>query len=171
MSTVPPAPDTARIHRVMVLLQEAAPQWGVPVVGVVAHRTRDPFQILVSCLLILRTWDESTAEASRRLFTLARTPEALLRLPVPRIEAAIRPVGFYRTKARRLKELAQVLVERFRGKVPGDLETLLTLPGVGRKTAVQPLSRGVRVSPHRSGTEPMINTPGVVLTFLAWRIL
>jgi len=96
---------------------------------------RPPFEILVSCLLSLRTRDETTGPASRRLFRRARTPAGLLRLSPRAIERAIYPVGFYRTKARTLRRLARVLRDRHAGRVPDDLEALLALPGVGRKTA------------------------------------
>jgi len=105
------------------------------VVTAFARESRDPFAILVSCLLSLRTRDETTGPASRRLFRLARTPAALLRLAPRAIERAIYPVGFYRTKARTLRALARLLLERHRGRVPVDLDALLALPGVGRKTA------------------------------------
>ncbi|TMA62352.1 MAG: endonuclease III [Deltaproteobacteria bacterium] len=111
------------------------PAWRAPVVAAFARERRDPFSILVSCLLSLRTRDETTGPASRRLFRLARTPAALLRLSPRTIERAIYPVGFYRTKARTLRALARLLLERHRGGVPADLDALLALPGVGRKTA------------------------------------
>jgi len=107
-------------------------QWRVPIVGQYRH---DPFETLISCLLSLRTKDATTAAASARLFALARTPPAILRLPRRTIERAIYPVGFYRTKARTILEISRTLVERHRGKVPGDIDQLLELKGVGRKTA------------------------------------
>jgi endonuclease-3 len=107
-------------------------QWRVPIVGQYRH---DPFETLISCLLSLRTKDATTAAASARLFALARTPPAMLRLPRRTIERAIYPVGFYRTKARTILEISRTLVERHRGKVPGDIDELLELKGVGRKTA------------------------------------
>jgi len=96
---------------------------------------RDPFKVLISCLLSLRTQDKVTGEASQRLFTLAQTPEALSRLPVAKIEKAIYPVGFYRVKARRIKDLSGTLVHEYKGRVPNSIEELLLLKGVGRKTA------------------------------------
>jgi endonuclease-3 len=96
---------------------------------------RDPFKVLISCLLSLRTQDKVTGEASQRLFTLAQTPEALSRLPVAKIEKAIYPVGFYRVKARRIKDLSRTLVHEYKGRVPNSIEELLLLKGVGRKTA------------------------------------
>lgn len=106
-----------------------------PAVTQVGARSRDPFQILISCLLSLRTRDPVTLPASQRLFERARTPQQLLNLPSKSIERLIYPVAFYRVKAQRIHEICQHLIGRFQGKVPDTLEELLTLPGVGRKTA------------------------------------
>ena len=125
----------AEIDRIVRTLQRTSRRWNPTAVGAVAQDSRDPFQILISCLVSLRTKDEVTAEASARLFRLARTPRTVLRLPAARIARAIYPAGFYRTKARTIRELCRALLEKHGGKVPGDLETLLTLKGVGRKTA------------------------------------
>jgi len=95
----------------------------------------DAFQVLISTMLSLRTKDATTEEAFGRLFAIANSPERILRTPLAEIEKAIFPVGFYRTKARNIKEVAGILVERHGGKVPGDMDALLALPGVGRKTA------------------------------------
>ena len=97
--------------------------------------SRDPFLVLISCLLSLRTKDEVTEGASRRLFAVARTPQQMLNLSLPKIRKLIYPVGFYRTKTRRIHQICHHLLGRFRGRVPETLEDLLTLPGVGRKTA------------------------------------
>ena len=104
----------------------------MPIVGQYSH---DPFETLISCLLSLRTQDATTDAASARLFALARTPPAMLRLPRRTIERAIFPVGFYRTKARTILEVSRAIVEEHAGKVPSDLDRLLELKGVGRKTA------------------------------------
>ena len=123
------------VDRTLARLRRALPEWRAPVVTEFAAAGRDPFQVLVSCLLSLRTRDETTGPASRRLFRRARTPAGLLRLSPRAIERAIYPVGFYHTKARTLRRLALALRERHEGRVPDDLEALLALPGVGRKTA------------------------------------
>jgi endonuclease-3 len=123
------------IHKVISILKREVRRWQTPVVGVIAEESKDPFCILISCLLSLRTQDKTTAQASQRLFSLAKTPEEMVRLPVRLIEQAIYPVGFYRTKARRIKSLCRDLLQRFNGRVPGSLEELLALKGVGRKTA------------------------------------
>jgi endonuclease-3 len=123
------------VGRALGALRRALPGWRAPVVVAFADEDRDPFRVLVSCLLSLRTRDETTAAASRRLFALARTPAELVRLRTGRLARTIYPVGFYRTKARTLRRLATVLLERHQGRVPNDLDALLSLPGVGRKTA------------------------------------
>ena len=123
------------IHPVIRRLQGASKAWVLPAVSQVGVRTRDPFQILISCLLSLRTKDQVTGQASGRLFARARTPQQMLALPLQSIRKLIYPVGFYRTKARRIHQICRHLLGRFLGKVPDTLEELLTLPGVGRKTA------------------------------------
>jgi endonuclease-3 len=102
---------------------------------VVSTESGDPFRVLVACLLSLRTQDTTTGPAAARLFALAHTPAAMLRLTPREIERAIYPVGFYRTKARVILGLCRDLLERFGGAVPDDIDALLTLKGVGRKTA------------------------------------
>ena len=96
---------------------------------------KDPFLTLISCLLSLRTKDEVTARASERLFTLAKTPEEMLNLKKEEIEAAIYPVGFYKRKAEQILEICRVLVEKYDSRVPDEIDELLKLKGVGRKTA------------------------------------
>ena len=107
----------------------------VPIVDLIAAQTQDPFKVLVATILSARTKDEVTAEAARRLFARAETPEQLAKLTVPELEKLIFPVGFFRNKAKHLSELPQALFERFAGKVPCEIDDLVTLPGVGRKTA------------------------------------
>ncbi len=125
----------ADIDRIIRTLRRTSRLWNPTAVSAVAQDSRDPFRVLISCLISLRTKDEVTAEASARLFRLARTPRALLALPASRIARTIYPAGFYRTKARTIKGLCRALLQQHDGKVPDDLETLLTLKGVGRKTA------------------------------------
>jgi len=94
-----------------------------------------PFVTLISCLLSLRTKDEVTDKASRQLLKLYNTPEQLSSLQVQKIQYLIYPVGFYKTKARRIREISKTLLEKYNGAVPDTIEELLTLKGVGRKTA------------------------------------
>jgi len=120
------------IHEVVRILKREIRRWPVPAL---AKYVETPFTILISCILSLRTQDKTTLAASDRLFEIARTPEALLKVPVKRIEKAIYPVSFYRTKARTIHAICEQLLTRFGGSVPSDLEELLSLTGVGRKTA------------------------------------
>ena len=105
-------------------------------------RKQDPFRVLVSCFISLRTRDEVTDAASERLFALADTPQGLLDLTGEEIEKAIYPAAFYRTKAKTLQHLCRDLIDRFDGRVPDTLENLLELKGVGRKTANLTLTLG-----------------------------
>ena len=123
------------IHPIISILKKEARQLKMPVVGIIAQETQDPFKVLISCLLSLRTRDETTETASARLFKLAETPGRMLRLRADQIEAAIYPVSFYRNKAKQILSICRDLLEKFDGRVPDALEALLTLPGVGRKTA------------------------------------
>ncbi len=132
----------AEIDRIVRTLRWSSRRWKPTALAGVAEGSRDPFRVLIGCLISLRTKDEVTAEASARLFRLARTPRAMLRLPAARIARAIYPAGFYRTKARTIKGVCRTLLEAHGGTVPDDLETLLTLKGVGRKTANLVLTTG-----------------------------
>jgi len=116
-------------------LQRNAPSWNPTALTVLAERDRDPFRVLIACILSLRTQDTTTGPASDRLFAAAATPQAMLELPARRIAKLIYPVGFYRTKARVILGICRDLLERFGGRVPDTIDELLTLKGVGRKTA------------------------------------
>mgnify|MGYP001376760509 FL=1 len=100
-----------------------------------AEEKGDPFQVLIATLLSAQTKDAVTLEASTRLFRRARTPQTLSRLSIPTLERLIYPVSFYRNKARHVKEASRQIISRFGGIVPSTMSDLLTLPGVGRKTA------------------------------------
>ena len=120
------------LRHVVRILKREIRKWPVPAIG---QYTETPFTVLMSCLLSLRTQDKTTIAASDRLFAIARDPKAMLATPVPIIEKAIYPVSFFRNKARDIHAICEMLFERFGGKVPSDMESLLSLPGVGRKTA------------------------------------
>ena len=123
------------VHAVLRALKLFSKSHDLPAVERIERDSSDPFLVLISCLISLRTKDEVTEAASRRLFAAARTPQQMLNLPLPKIRRLIYPAGFYRTKAQRIRQICQHLLGRFRGRVPETLEELLTLPGVGRKTA------------------------------------
>jgi len=127
--------ENERIRKIVEILREEKKNWNVPIVTLMSQTGSDPFKILVATVLSLRTKDEVTAKAAERLFQVADTPEKLLKLEEDEMASLIYPVGFYRRKAKNLKEIAKILIEKYGGKVPDDLEELLKLPGVGRKTA------------------------------------
>jgi endonuclease III len=127
--------SAAEIGAVIRTLRRQAPSWRPTAVAEVAAEQPDPFRVLIACLLSLRTQDATTREASERLFRVADTPAAMLRLSPARISRLIFPVGFYRTKARAIRQISRDLIERFGGAVPDEIDALLTLKGVGRKTA------------------------------------
>ncbi|OGL17011.1 MAG: endonuclease III [Candidatus Rokubacteria bacterium RIFCSPLOWO2_12_FULL_71_22] len=121
--------------RVLRRLRRTAPRWSPTALATIAEGTRDPFRVLVACILSLRTQDTTTGPASERLFAVAKTPATMLRLTPRAIERLIYPVGFYRTKARVILGLCRDLLARWDGRVPDTIDALLTLKGVGRKTA------------------------------------
>ena len=133
---------TVRAERLIADIAKSAGVGPVPSVSRIARRKRDPFRILISTLISLRTKDEVTDKASHRLFALADTPAAIEKLPVRKIEKAIFPAGFYKTKARRIKEIAGRLRREYRGRVPDSVDELLKFKGVGRKTATLVVSLG-----------------------------
>lgn len=134
--------ENKRIEKIIHILRKAVRSLTTPSVTLVGRKWKSPFLVLISCILSLRTKDATTLGASQRLFALAMTPKKMLTLKKERIERAIYPVGFYHTKARNIKSICKDLVEKFNGKVPDDLETLLTFQGVGRKTANLVLTEG-----------------------------
>ncbi len=123
------------IHAALRILRRQAPKWQTPVVTLIAEASDSPFKVLISCILSLRTQDSTTAQASRRLFALADSPETMVRLSAKRIEQVIFPVGFYRTKAKTILEICRNLNENYRGRVPDEIDELIKFKGVGRKTA------------------------------------
>lgn len=123
------------IHDVVRILRRETKKWNVPIVTLMSQTERNPFKILIATVLSLRTKDEVTAEASSSLFQVADNPYDILKLEEEEIEGLIYPVGFYRRKAKNIKEICRILIESYNGKVPDEIEELLKLPGVGRKTA------------------------------------
>lgn len=131
-----PAPligDT--VGRALRVLRRESKGWSAPVIALEAAERGDPFRTLIGCILSLRTKDETTAEAAPRLFERAATTHAMIELGEREIEQLIYPVGFYRTKAHVIVGICRDLIERFGGRVPDKIDALMTLKGVGRKTA------------------------------------
>jgi len=123
------------IHSVIKILKKELDLGEMPIVSHLAESEPDPFVILISTLLSLRTKDEVTELATERLFGLASTPAGMLKVPANKIAKTIYPVGFYRVKARTIHHVCRELIERFDSRVPDNLEDLLGIKGVGRKTA------------------------------------
>jgi endonuclease-3 len=117
----------------MSIMKDTVKNYKVPIITLIAVQEKDPFKVLITTMLSARTKDDITAAASNRLFSVAPTPQKLAKLSVNEIEKLIYPVGFYKTKAPRIKETSQMVLDY--GEVPDTIEELLKLPGVGRKTA------------------------------------
>ena len=130
------------IHRVMAILREESRSWRTPAVTIVAEDSLSPYKVLVSCIISLRTKDEVTTHASKRLFEHAATPEAMQQLPAKEIAKLIYPAGFYRNKAEQILEISRRLVAEYGGRMPDTLDELLAFRGVGRKTANLVLTLG-----------------------------
>lgn len=127
-------PPLFDIDSALKIIRQENKRFAEPIVTTIS-RERTPFHVLISCLLSLRTRDQTTREASNRLFAIADNPEDIMKIPAERLEKLIYPVGFYRTKARKIKEICGVLIQTYQGKVPDEIDELLKLNGVGRKTA------------------------------------
>ena len=149
-----PVPPRGRITTVLRRLGKAISGLEEPAVEKIAEdQQSDAFQVLIATMLSAQTRDAVTAAASRRLFAVARTPRTMAKLPAARIEKLIYPVSFYRNKALHVIETCRAIVTRFNGVVPRTMEELLTLPGVGRKTA-----NLVLILAHRSGDNICVDT-------------
>jgi endonuclease III len=127
--------DNSEMSKVYVILKRETAAYKVPVVDLIQLQTNDPFKVLVATILSARTLDRTTTDAARKLFSKAKTIDELEKLSVLEIEKLIYPVGFYKNKAKFLKELPLKINEMYFGKIPNNVDELVTLPGVGRKTA------------------------------------
>lgn len=123
------------IREVFGRLEEEMNKWETPLVDAMATTGDDPFRILIATILSLRTRDTVTSVVSRNLFEQADTPQAILALPRETLREIIRPVGFYNNKTDTIRKICQQLLDQYGGEVPDELNELLKLPGVGRKTA------------------------------------
>ena len=132
------------IDAIVRILKREVRAWELPLVTKMAKHKQDPFKILISTILSARTKDEVTAGATERLFSLADSPEEMAALALDAIAEAVSPVGFYRTKARYIRESCEALIERHGSRVPDSMEALVALPGVGRKTANLVMTQGFR---------------------------
>ena len=103
---------------------------------------KNPYLVLICCILSLRTNDKTTYPATLRMLELAKTPEDMMKVDVEKLEKAIYPVGFYKNKAQQIVDLSKLIVEKYNGKVPDTIEELVKIKGVGRKTANLTLAKG-----------------------------
>lgn len=153
---LPPQPHVParRVTAVMRRLAKAIQGYDEPAVEKIADDQKDdPFQVLIATMLSAQTRDEVTHAAATRLFRVARSARTMAKLPVADIERLIYPVSFYRHKAVHVKHTCELILTRFGGQVPSTMEELLTLPGVGRKTA-----NLVLILAHRSGENICVDT-------------
>ena len=132
------------IIKTIRLIEKQIQPYVVPSVTKIAAR-RDPYQVLISCILSLRTKDKTTIEASKRLFKAAPDPLSLVKLSRERLEKLIYPVGFYRNKTKVILDISCKLIKAFDGEVPNKLEDLLAFKGVGPKTANLVLGLGFNI--------------------------
>lgn len=123
------------IHNILKKLEDFVKKFESPVVTREAEKSKDPFRILIATILSLRTKDKTTEGAAMRLFNIADNPYGILKLSSEEIEKIIYPVGFYKRKARLIIDISKEILEKYNGKVPSNLDSLLSITGVGRKTA------------------------------------
>ncbi|MBI5392213.1 endonuclease III [Candidatus Woesearchaeota archaeon] len=131
------------IPEIVSKVKEATKTFTIPIVTEISWE-RNPFKVLISCLLSLRTRDSVTAKVCNRLFKIADTPEKLVKVPIKKLESLIYSVNFYKGKAERIHTICKIILEKYHGNVPDTMEELLTLKGVGRKTAGITLVYGFR---------------------------
>lgn len=137
--------DTPTIEKLIAILRKEVQQYNAPIVTLVAQTHHDPFRVLIATVLSLRTKDDVTAKACKRLFAVADTPQAMCKMNAQKIEQLIYPVGFYRVKAKNILRICHKLVDEYQGKVPDNLDELLNFPNVGRKTANLVLTEGYNI--------------------------
>ncbi|MDA3855804.1 MAG: endonuclease III [Candidatus Woesearchaeota archaeon] len=130
---------------IVSILDEEVKNWNVPVITLIALQDKDPFKVLISTILSLRTKDEVTIEASKRLYTKLTKPEDIYELSSKDIEKLIYPIGFYKRKSIQIVDICKSLVEKYDSVVPSDLDELLRFKGVGRKTANLVLAEGYQI--------------------------
>jgi endonuclease-3 len=132
------------IHQVIEILRESAKAWAPALVDSKGTGEWTPYQILIATILSLRTKDTLTAQIAPKLFALADTPELMVKQTPETLAVTIYPVGFYRNKATTILAISQQLIDNYGGQVPDDLDELLKLPGVGRKTANLVITAGFK---------------------------
>lgn len=123
------------IEKVIALLKEEVRHFENPVVSKIGEIQKDPFKVLISCILSLRTQDKTTGPIALKLFKEADTPEKIAKMPINKLKKIIKPVNYYITKSKRIKGICRDILKKYDGKVPDSFDELMKLKGVGRKTA------------------------------------
>lgn len=123
------------IPKIIQLLKNEVKNFENPVVSKIGEIQKDPFKVLISCILSLRTQDRTTGPIAIKLFQVADTPKKLAKMPLGKIQKIIRPVNYYITKSVRIKQIAKDIIRKYNGMVPDTFEELMKLKGVGKKTA------------------------------------
>jgi endonuclease III len=123
------------INKIYKILEQKFTKYKAPIIDLIEMQTKDPFKILVGTILSARTKDKTTAEVTGRLFLVINKPADFNKYSIEEIEEIIYPVGFFRNKAKQLKKLPEVLKNKFNNQIPDEINELVQLPGVGRKTA------------------------------------
>jgi endonuclease-3 len=131
-----PGQSKTEVQEILVILRQGTKNFVSPAIDqIVKEFGRDPFLLLISCLLSLRTRDVTSVKVSRVLFSRAKTPQEILAIPIAELEKMFHSIGFFRAKARIVRSVCQDLIDRFDGKVPRTESELLSIKGVGQKTA------------------------------------
>jgi len=137
--------DDKIILEIISILDKKKLELGSPVFDLIKIIGNDPFKILISTIISLRTRDEITIQSSKKLFKFLKSPNDIINISVKQISEAIYPCGFYNRKSIQIKQICISLINNYDSKIPDDLETLLTFKGIGRKTANLILSRGFNI--------------------------
>ena len=133
---------THDIDSIVQTLRAFSSKWREPIVTEISKIERNPYKVLISTIISLRTKDDVTRSSSVRLYKLADTPTAMLEINAGDIEKAIYPAGFYKNKAKTILEVSRTIIDTYDGIVPDDIDELLKMKGVGRKTANLVLTLG-----------------------------
>ena len=132
------------ISKIIKLLKKEVKDFENPVVSKIGEIQEDPFKVLISCILSLRTQDRTTGPVSLKLFKVAGTPKKLAKMPIKKIQEIVKPVNYYITKSKRIKEISRTIIKKYHGKVPDTFDELMKLKGVGKKTAAITMVYGHR---------------------------
>jgi len=127
--------DVETLEKVIEIIKSECKNFEKPIVTEIAQRDRNPYKVLIGCILSLRTKDEVTSRAAERLFSKASNPYNMMNLSKGEIAELIYPAGFYNVKSENIIKISKILIDKYGGKTPDNIDELLDLPGVGRKTA------------------------------------